>query len=305
MNINQLRYFVAVVDLGSYRKAAELLSVSQPALSNSIRTLEEAFQVPLLERGKGGVKPTAYGTTVYHFFKSALDSMKRARKEVEFLRKGAKGHVAVGAPTGMIDQLLPGIITKVSSRESRLTFSVKYGYLNDLLTSLRRGELDFLLTPYWPGTDLSGDLQFEKYLDLRISIYARSEHPLARKSSVSLEDLLAARWILPESAGMRTFLKQIFGDGPDTAVNWSITHDYPPFMIRMLMGLDLLSLIPDYTVSDWVKSGALRRLNYPAFAPKLSAGLVSVASRSLTPAMRVFADTAGVAAREMARRLKG
>ena len=291
MNINQIRYFIAIVECGSFREAAEVLSLSQPALSNSIKTLEESVQVQLFERRKHGVVPTPYGKVLYEFFKVAVESVQRGYQEIELMREGSRGHINIGAPTGMIDLFLPQIIEQVSSKQSGITFSVRYGYLDYLLQSLRHGELDFLLTPYWPETLLSEDLEIEKLTDIFVSIYARASHPLTRKKEVTLEDLMAADWIFAQSEGMQSLREDLFGSENIRAVNCIITNDHPPFMIKILQRLDLLSLIPEYTVDELTKRGLLKKIEYPPFRPALSAGLIRLTGRHITPSMELFVET--------------
>ncbi|NLL75008.1 MAG: LysR family transcriptional regulator, partial [Erysipelothrix sp.] len=65
MELRQLRYFVSIVDLGSFTKAAEVLFITQPTLSWNIRKLEEEFGVTLLDRHFNGVQLTEMGTILY------------------------------------------------------------------------------------------------------------------------------------------------------------------------------------------------------------------------------------------------
>jgi LysR family pca operon transcriptional activator len=298
MKINQLRYFAAIVDHGSLRKASEALSISQPALSQSMKKLEELFQCPLFERSATGIVPTAYGKVVYGFFNSAAESIGRAQIELDLLKKGSKGHLAIGAPTGLIDLVLPEIIEGLAADERGYTFNVTYGYFDELLAHLRSGRVDYLLALYWPDDALADDLVIEKLADIRLSIYGRAQHPLVRKRTVTREDLSKARWILPESKGMRSFLTGLFGSDYQGSIERPIVHDYPPFMIGMLERLDLLSLIPDYTVSHNVEQGKLKRIVYPEFKGVMPAGLIHRKGRFQTPAMaKLCAITREVVAR--------
>jgi DNA-binding transcriptional LysR family regulator len=245
----------------------------------------------LLERGKQGVLPTAYGKVLYDYFKSALESVQRGRQEVEFMRDGSKGHVNIGAPTGMIDLFLPNIIEQMVSKARGITFDIRYGYLDNLLQALRHGEVDFLLTPYWQETLLADDLEIEKMTDINVSIYARGSHPLAQKKNVTLNDLTEADWILAESEGMQAFRQDLFGTAHARHLNCIVTHNHPPFMINMLEKLDLLSIMPDYTVEHLTTHGSLKKVEYPSFRPSLSAGLIQLTGRHITPSMLLFADT--------------
>ncbi len=73
MELRQLRYFVSIVDLGSFTKAAEVLFITQPTLSWNIRKLEEEFGVTLLDRHFNGVQLTEMGTILYEGSRRNLD----------------------------------------------------------------------------------------------------------------------------------------------------------------------------------------------------------------------------------------
>ena len=156
---------------------------------------------------------------------------------------------------------------------------------------LRHGELDFLLTPYWPETERSNDLYIEKLTDISVSIYARATHPLTQKKEVTMEDLVAADWILAESEGIQSLSKELLGPEHTQTLNRTIVNDHPPFMINTLQRLDLLSIIPDYTVDELTKRGSLKKIEYQHFQPTLSAGLIHLIGRHITPSMRLFVDT--------------
>lgn len=292
MNINQLRYFIAIVENRSFRSASDVLNVSQPALSNSIKALEDLLQVQLLDRGNHGVLPTAYGKVLYQFFKSAVQTIERGSQEVESMRDGSKGHVNIGAPTGIIDLFLPKIIERVSELQPGISYGVQYGYLDTLVQALRYGDLDFLITPYWPDTLMFHGLEVEELIKLHVSIYARSAHPLSEKQNVTLDDLLAANWIFADSEGTKLFKRQLFGEENLQSVNCVITHNYPPFMNNILCSLDLLTIMPDYVVSQLVASGSIKKIQYADFNPFLPAGIIRLKSSHITPSMQLFADQA-------------
>ena len=76
MQVRQMNYLLAVVECGSFRLAAQQLFMSQPALSQSIRALEEELGFPLLERRPDGVAPTQMGEVVYRDVKGLLAAME-------------------------------------------------------------------------------------------------------------------------------------------------------------------------------------------------------------------------------------
>ena len=86
MDLRKLQYFIELVEQGSLGKAAEKLHVSQPALTKSLRLLEDELGVRLLDRLPGGVKPTVYGDSLFAHAKAMLAEADHARIEIQKLR---------------------------------------------------------------------------------------------------------------------------------------------------------------------------------------------------------------------------
>lgn len=292
MNLNHLRYFSEVVRQGSFRRASEELNISQPALSNSLKKLEYILDVPLLERSPQGVVPTAYGAALHQFALTAIHSVDRARTEIELLRGGSRGLIRVGASAGIIENIVPLIIADVAEQRPGFSFSVNYGYLNDLLDQLMDEQLDFLVASYWPGAKLTDHFEFKRFSDLNVSIYARRGHHLAKKKRVTLEDLSEADWILPESPGMTSIIRRLFGESHQSTVKQPITASHIPFIDSMMEQMDLLSLRADHIVAGHVRDGRFVKLNFPKINVDSSAGIIYKKDRTRTPAMRIFLETA-------------
>ena len=98
MDVKQLDYFVHVADLGSFSKAASLLSVAQSALSHQVRQLEVELEQTLLYRNGRGVTPTDAGRRLLAHARGILMQMRRAHDELAEERDAMVGHVVLGLP---------------------------------------------------------------------------------------------------------------------------------------------------------------------------------------------------------------
>jgi len=96
MDLRQLRYFSAVVDHGSFRKAADALHVSPPALSLSIKGLEEELGVSLLDRKPGRVLATSFGHSLYNSAREIENNVQSALDRLNEIRGIGTGRLAVG-----------------------------------------------------------------------------------------------------------------------------------------------------------------------------------------------------------------
>jgi len=101
MDVKQLDYFVHVADLGSFTKAASLLSVAQSALSHQVRQLEVELEQTLLYRNGRGVTPTDAGRRLLGHARGILMQMRRARDELAEERDALVGHLVVGLPPSL------------------------------------------------------------------------------------------------------------------------------------------------------------------------------------------------------------
>lgn len=273
---------------GSFQKAAKQLNISQPALSNCVRKLEELFGVPLLERRPQGVVPTIYGEALARFSSSAISAVDRASLEIEKLKRGSRGHIRVGAPAGILEQVVPAIISEINQRKPEFSFEVSFGYLNQLIEELVDDHHDYVLSTYWPAVSIPETLALDHITKLSLSIYARAQHPLAGKETVELSELLEAQWIAPDSKGMEDFFGRLTGDRHSGFLKRPIVSRNVSFIHEAMLQMDLLSLIPDYVVKRYVDSGEFCKIAYDKVSWDISAGLIYKRDRIQTPATQMF-----------------
>lgn len=145
MDIRQLRYFVNIVEYGSLGKAAEMLYVAQPSLSQQMAKLESDLGVNLLVRSPQGVKPTPSGEALYRHARTVLHQMEQLRQEVVEGVGAESGTVAIGFPTTITSVLAMPVFTRVRERFPGIRlqlFESMSGYLNELLAN---GRLDLAI----------------------------------------------------------------------------------------------------------------------------------------------------------------
>src|SRR4029450_1798659 len=117
MDLKQLEYFVSVVDLGGFSRAARLLGIAQPAISRQVRSLEVELRQSLLVRNGRGASPTEAGKRVLAHARGILQQVDRARAEVDEIKGAPVGHVVVGLPP-----TLARLMTAPGGREFRRRF---------------------------------------------------------------------------------------------------------------------------------------------------------------------------------------
>src|SRR5215467_9709322 len=115
LKLRDLHILSAVVQWGSMAKAAIHLSMTQPAVSDAIATLEDALRVRLLDRTSKGVEPTIYANALLKRGDVVFDELRQGIRDIEFLANPAAGEVRVGCPESLAF-LSSAIITRISQR---------------------------------------------------------------------------------------------------------------------------------------------------------------------------------------------
>ncbi len=185
MDIRQLRYFMEIARQNNFTKAANLLHIAQPAVSVSIKKLEEELDLTLFNRQEKKISLTAEGEIFLEHVKRILDEVKSAEMEMGALKGLDRGEVRLGIPPMMGAYFFPKIISGFMEKHPGLHLSV-YGEGSWKIQSmLSSSELDMGVIV---GSDYPDDLEVHRFMREEVVVCVNSEHPLAQRSSISYQD---------------------------------------------------------------------------------------------------------------------
>ncbi|CAB3767607.1 LysR substrate-binding domain-containing protein [Paraburkholderia solisilvae] len=145
MDIRQLKYFVAIIDAGSFSKAAERLFVAQPSLSQQMAGLESELKTKLLIRSAQGVAPTTAGSALYRHARVVLRQMEQIRNDVREDSGSEAGSVAVGLPTTVAVVLALPLFERIRKRFPGIRLQIVEGMSGSISEMLPNGRLDLAL----------------------------------------------------------------------------------------------------------------------------------------------------------------
>jgi DNA-binding transcriptional LysR family regulator len=147
INFYQLQTFLTVVSEGSMTAAADKLYLTQPAISQQIRALEESLGVELLVRGVRQIKPTLQGEVLLESAKKILQMVQQAEVSVSMLNRKIEGELRVGSINSVGLHLMTGVLSRFLRLNSNIKMRLEYAKIEDLVKSFRKGQLDVLITP--------------------------------------------------------------------------------------------------------------------------------------------------------------
>lgn len=147
MNLQQLTTFCTVLSEGSMTAAAEKLFLTQPAVSQQIRNLEEEMGVELLVRGVRQVKPTLQGQILYDYAKRILHLTQQAQVAIQTMSQEVQGHLRVGTLNSIGLYLVSPIIGMFLKHNAKLHIKLVYGTGEKIISDMRNNLVDVVVLP--------------------------------------------------------------------------------------------------------------------------------------------------------------
>jgi DNA-binding transcriptional LysR family regulator len=205
MDTRQLAAFCAVVERKSFSEAAERLGVTQPAVSQQIRSLEERVGQQLLDRSGRRVEPTEAGSRLYRSAQRLLTLERQLLEEVAGEAEGPlRGQLAIGASTGPGGTVVPVLLCEFAEANPDVTIDLTISDTQTIVDRVARRELELGIVG---ATPRNRSVAYEPFFRDEVVLVCPPGHAFAGKT-VSLDDLRGERLIvMQEGAGVRQVIE--------------------------------------------------------------------------------------------------
>ena len=212
MELRQLTYFLTAVQTLSFRKAAELCLVAQPALSRQIAALEEELGVSLFTRAKQRITVTAAGKEFAVYARNALEQLQQGQQAMVNMQEGVEGTITLGCVEPLATAFLPTIFHSFHQRYPGIHFNVQVLRTDDMMTLIEHAELDLGLI--FDPTIRPEVLVFKELFRQSLHVLLPTQHPLAQRqrtaASLTLEEILTEPFVLlRQTARLRRIIDRI------------------------------------------------------------------------------------------------
>lgn len=158
MYLRQIKVFCSIIEEGSFRRASDLLDLSQPSVSQHIAALEKRYGVKLFRRSGRGVVPTPEGRALYTLGSELLklsDAIPGTFRDMQTLRCGS---LSLGASHHFVEGILPAVINDFRTDFPEITLSVRTGNPDALIAALKDGAIEFAMIGKSLGVSHDPDL---------------------------------------------------------------------------------------------------------------------------------------------------
>ncbi|MEE1942761.1 LysR family transcriptional regulator [Streptomyces sp. TRM 70361] len=266
MDTPQLEAFLAVVDIGSFTRAAARLGLSQPTVTNRIKALEQALGTVLLKRLPGGVTPTPAGGELLPYAREIVSLTNRARCLVESGGQ-LRGRVDVGTPESLANHRLLPLIEYVYLRYPGIEISMRSPADGDVVAQVRAGRFDcaFFVDRLRGPEDAEADVETEVLCPEPLVLVAGRDHPLADRTMVTDEDLRGATLVRSDNGagchlGLERLLASSRGREPERLRVFEL--DSADAARRSVANGIGVALVPRVAVEAELASGELRQVDW-------------------------------------------
>jgi DNA-binding transcriptional LysR family regulator len=288
LKIKHMKLLVTVGEQNNIFRASQLLNMAQPAVTKTIRDLENALDLTLFHRSSRGVTPTAYGEVLIKHAKLILAQVRHVSEELVSLHEGVTGHINVGTLLAASPWLLPKSVATMKEQRSNISVSITEGTSTLLQPRLLIGEIDVVVGRLPEVQDVEEVFSEPLYYE-PVSLVVRSGHPLLEKGNLELKDLVDCQWIMPsEGTVLRREIENAFHEmGLQVPQN---TVECVSVLTNrtLLMETDMIASMPYQVVKTYEEVNLLQRLPVHLKANLGPVGYSVQAGRELTPAVQYF-----------------
>ncbi|WP_165856925.1 pca operon transcription factor PcaQ [Marinobacter sp. JSM 1782161] len=283
-----LQCFLEVARQGSVGRAADVLALTQPAVSKKLKELEEMLDVRLMERSKKGVELTQFGEVFLRYAGASVAALREGTNSIAQAQQRGQTQLTIGVLPTVATSVLPRAVQRFRQGGVDATLKLVSGPNKLLLSQLRVGELD-LVVGRLAEPELMSGLSFQHLYSERVAFVVRPGHPLLRSRPLDLKDISAYTVLYPPKDSIiaasveRFLLAQGIGALPDRIE--TISDAFGKEYIRQT---DAVWIISRGVVAREIATGEFTEL---ALDTKETLGQVGLTTRADTlpsPALQLF-----------------
>lgn len=283
MTLTQLKHFVALAEMGSFSQTAKAVFLTQPALTRSIKALEEELGMPLFDRLGKRIHLTPFGDEALQKARQILSQANSLKTMTQTLVQGQTGELRIGLGSGPGALFAVRLMSYMAQHHPKLTVNVSRGNTDSLLRMLSAQTIDTALLDI-RAMRPSGEFEVTHQFEMSAGFLVRFDHPLLKQNTVRLQDITHFPVLsTPLSDEVARMLIQLYGPSanPDTLV--TLRSDETSHIVDVARQTDAVVLA--------IRALAIDLVRLPVMPPMTATarfGLVTLANRSQAPSLSLL-----------------
>jgi LysR family transcriptional regulator, pca operon transcriptional activator len=301
IKIRHLLCFLETARLGSVVAAADSLAITQPAVSKTLRELEETLDVQLFDRSKKNLELTLFGEVFQRYAGASIVALRQGLDSIAQARSRGEVAIRIGALPTVAAEIMPEAVRRFKAGGAETTVSILTGPNTLLLGRLRVGELDLVVGRLADADQMTG-LAFEHLYSEPVAFVVRPDHPLLKRTPFDVAQIAEFPVLFPtdESIIRPTVERFLIASGVGPLED-RIETVSPTFGRSYVRISDAVWIISRGVVNAELNEGMLRELPIDTSE---TLGPLGLTTRADTPASPVLHILMG-AVRDAARKIRG
>lgn len=290
LEIKQLHQFSVVVETGVMSRASELLNISQPALTQIIKNIENTVGALVLTRKPRGVEPTPEGQYLYNYANKVLNETYKAMHEIKRISAGELGQVHIGIASFLSEDFAPKIVLELKKTYPELTITITEGKLYDLVQGLSERHLDIAFSNYSVFSNWV-DCRFEPLTTTRTNFLIGNSHPLFKVKKVEKEQIGKCSLALPRMPHEGDPFYEMYSKiGFD--VSHALVTNSIPLLRSLLFSGEFVIILPEHLFVEELKDGRVKSLDFPGMPISLEFGIITTKDEEQKNTVNIVRDVA-------------
>lgn len=288
MQVESFRVFRDLVDSQSFSKAAQLNSITQSAVSQQIRAMEERFRVPLIERSNKRFALTREGQALYDTSKQVIFHFDSLQHQLEEMRNVVSGTIRVSTVYSVGLHELPPYLKSFLREFPNVLVHIEYRRSNQVYDEVIEGTSDMGLVAF-PVQKKT--IKVEPFRKDRLVVITNPQHPLSKKTELVVADLAKEKFVgFEPDIPTRKAVDKIFRDA---GIDMKPVMEFDNIeTVKRAVEIDAgISIVPRATVEQEVRNGTLSAIEFKGQPYYRPLGIIFKSGRVLSPAMKRFLKT--------------
>ncbi len=251
MDFRQLKYFVQIAESGNFSRAAEVLRVAQPSLSQQMRNLEDELGVELLARHARGVTPTELGRQLCDHARRILAEVDRAKEAVRSRSANPRGRISVGLPTSACRGLSLSLFAAMAARQPNITLHLvetMTGYLDEFIQA---GRLDVALL--YDHTAFEHVAWTEMMVE-DLMLFVPPQSALTREAAIGFKSIFSLPLVLPGRPNVLRNVVEQLAARHDVACR-AVDCDSLPAIVQLIRQAGHVAIMPHFAFTEEIARG--------------------------------------------------
>jgi DNA-binding transcriptional LysR family regulator len=288
MRFRHLRALMKLQESRSIAAAAQLMGISQPALTKMLREIEGMVGQQLFTRSSRGISATKAGELLCWHARRLHAVLRETAEDMHAVDDGSGGHVVVGSMLTASSILIPATIARLKADMPGVTITILEGINERHLPGLLVGEIDMIVGRV-PETSFHQQLLQEPLFEERIQLFVRKGHPLADCCSPTLAELAELAWVLPPTeTALRRRIEEEF-HRRSLRMPRDLVETVSLLTVRaLLLQGDRIAALPHHVLDLECQVGLVRPLPLDLAATDSRVGVILRRDASLLPAAAKF-----------------